>query len=306
LARKKCLGIVLAAGEGTRMRSSLPKVLHKIAGREMLAHVLAQLKAAAVDEIAVVVGPGREDVAACARRMVPNAQIFVQSERRGTAHAVLAARAAIAAGADEILVAFADTPLISQATFAKMRAAIADGAAVAALGFRAARPDGYGRLINQGEELIAIREHKDATADERKITLCNAGVMALSGAKALKILDAIGCANAQNEFYLPDAVEVARAGGDIAAYVEASETEVMGVNDRAQLAAAEAVFQNAKRMAAMQAGATLSAPETVFFSYDTELGRDVTIGPFVVFGPGVKIPDGTIVPSFSQLPAKKS
>ncbi len=299
---RRCLAVVLAAGEGTRMKSARPKVLHEVAGRAMVAHVVAAVQAAGADAVALVVGPGRDDVAAVARKVAPAAEVFVQTERLGTAHAVLAARAALQRGYDDVLIAFADTPLILPETFANLRAAIAEGAAVAALGFEAANPHGYGRLLRDPDGgLTAIREHKDATDAERETTLCNAGLMAISGAHALALLDAVGNDNAQKEYYLPDVVAGARAKGLKAAWRAAPESEVQGVNDRVQLAAAEAVAQRRLREAAMRAGATLVAPETVHFSADTKLGRDVLVEPNVVFGPGVAVDDSVTIRAFSHL-----
>jgi bifunctional UDP-N-acetylglucosamine pyrophosphorylase/glucosamine-1-phosphate N-acetyltransferase len=298
---RTCLAIVLAAGEGTRMKSSRPKVLHEVGGRSMLAHVLASLGEAGADAVAVVIGPGRDDVADAARLASPGAEIFVQTERLGTAHAVLAARAALARGYDDVLVLFADTPLVTTAALVALRGALAEGAALAALGFEPEDPAGYGRLLIADGRLVAIREHKDATEDERRVGLCNAGLMALSGKDALRLLDAIGNANSQKEFYLTDAVEVSRAAGLKALHVLADKHEVMGVNDRVQLAAAEAIFQARMREAAMRNGATLIAPETVFFSYDTKLGRDVLIEPNVVFLPGCVVEDGAVIHAFTHL-----
>jgi bifunctional UDP-N-acetylglucosamine pyrophosphorylase/glucosamine-1-phosphate N-acetyltransferase len=294
------LAIVLAAGEGTRMKSAVPKVLHKVAGRSMLANALASVAAAGVGRVAVVVGPGRDDVAAEARAAAPGAEVFVQTERLGTAHAVLAARAALGAGADDLIVVFADTPLIEPATFLALRRALADGAAVAALGFVARDPAGYGRLLTKGDELLAIREHKDASEAERATTLCNAGLMALDGRLALSILDSVRPNNAQKEFYLTDAVEIARARGLATRVVTAPEEEVMGVNDRVQLAAAEAVAQRRLREKAMRDGVTMIAPETVFLCHDTTIGRDTVIEPNVFFGPGVTIGEGAVVKAFSH------
>ena len=298
---RTCLAIVLAAGEGTRMKSSRPKVLHEVGGRAMLAHVLASLDEAGADAVAVVVGPGRDDVAEAARLASPGIEIFVQAERLGTAHAVLAARAALARGFDDVLVLFADTPLVTPATLRELRASLADGAALAALGFEPDDPTGYGRLLIKDGSLVAIREHKDATDEERRVGLCNAGLMALSGAQALALLEAIGDANAQKEFYLTDAVEAARSAGLKAVHVLADKHEVMGVNDRVQLAAAEAIFQGRMREAAMREGATLIAPETVFFSFDTKLGRDVLVEPNVVFLPGCVVEDGAVIHAFTHL-----
>ncbi|KRR20386.1 bifunctional UDP-N-acetylglucosamine diphosphorylase/glucosamine-1-phosphate N-acetyltransferase GlmU [Bradyrhizobium retamae] len=298
---RSSLTVVLAAGEGTRMRSSLPKVLHQVAGQSLLAHVLDAAPHGAGASLAVVIGPDHEAVTEEVRRVRADAATFVQAERLGTAHAVLAAREAIARGADDLLVAFGDTPLISPETFARLRAPLQKGAALAVLGFRAADPTGYGRLLLQGDRLMAIREHADATDEERKVTLCNAGVMAFDGARALEILDRIGNANSKGEYYLVDAVAIVREIGLEAVVIETSEDEVRGINNKAQLAEAEAVMQARLRQAALDAGVTLIAPETVYLAADTTFGSDVTIEPFVVIGPGVTIADGAVIHSFSHI-----
>ncbi len=298
---RTCLAIVLAAGEGTRMHSPLPKVLHQIAGRTLLSHVLASMRDAGGMRSAVVVGPGHDAVAAEAKTVAPDAEIFVQAERRGTAHAVLAAKSAIARGTDDILVMFGDTPLIRSRTLGRLRAALADGAAVVVLGFRPADPTGYGRLVTEGDTLVAIREHADASAAERAITLCNAGLMGFSGRHALEILEQIGSDNRKNEFYLTDAVAIARRMGRKAVALEVMEDEVSGINSKAQLSAAEGAIQQRLRQAALDAGVTLVAPETVFLAADTKLGRNVTIEPYVVFGPGVTVEDGATIRSFSHI-----
>ena len=299
--KRSCLAIVLAAGEGTRMRSSTPKVLHGIGGRTLIAHVLTAAVQAGGAEIAVVVGPGREDVAAEARKLAPQARIFEQSERLGTAHAVLSARPAIADGADDILVMFADTPLVRPQTLSQLRTALSDGAAVAVLGFTPKDPSGYGRLVMNGNDLVAIREEKDASTEERAIGFCNGGLMALSGQHALAILDKIGNANAKREYYLTDAVAISREMGLKAVAIETGEDDVRGINTKAQLAETEAVLQGRLRAEAMEAGVTLVAPETVFLSSDTKLGKDVTIEPNVVFSPGVTVEDGATIRAFSHL-----
>lgn len=298
---RSCLAILLAAGEGTRMRSARPKVLHEIGGRSLLGHALTALATAGADRIVVVVGPGREDVAEAARRLLPEVTIAVQAERRGTAHAALAAREALAAGFDDVIVAFADTPLIRPDTFGALRAELARGAGVVALGFEAQDPTGYGRLLLRDGALEAIVEHKDATPEQRAVRFCNAGLMALDGHQALSLLEAIGNDNAQSEYYLPDAVALARGRGLEARAIAAPESEVQGVNDRIQLASAEAEFQRRRRREVMAEGATLIAPETVFFSHDTQIGRDVVIEPHVVFGPGVSVADGAVIHAFSHL-----
>jgi bifunctional UDP-N-acetylglucosamine pyrophosphorylase / glucosamine-1-phosphate N-acetyltransferase len=298
---RSCLAIVLAAGEGTRMRSDRSKVLHAIAGRSLLAHVLAAVRAAGGTATAVVVAPGADTVANEATRALSGAEIFVQAERRGTAHAVLAARAALARAPDDVLVIFGDTPLIRPQTLTRMRAALAQGAAVVVLGFRPKDPTGYGRLVLDGETLVAIREELDASKAERAIGLCNGGLMAFAGRTALAILERIGNANRKGEYYLTDAIAIARAMGEKAVVIETEEDDVRGINTKAQLAETEAALQQRLRKAAMDAGVTLVAPETVFLSSDTKLGRDVVVEPFVVFGPGVTVEDNAVIRSFSHL-----
>ena len=301
MSARSSLTIVLAAGEGTRMQSSLPKVLHPVAGQSLLAHVLGAAPQGADASLAVVIGPDHKAVADEVRRIRPDAASFVQRERLGTAHAVLAARDAIARGADDLLVVFGDTPLISAETFSRLRAPLQSGAALAVLGFRAADPTGYGRLLVEGDRLVEIREHADATPAQRAIKLCNAGVMAFDGRKALQIIDAIGNANSKSEYYLTDAVTVVRDLGLEAVVIETSEDEVRGINTKTQLAEAEAVMQARLRKAALEAGVTLIAPETVYLAADTTFGKDVTIEPFVVIGPGVSISDGAVIHSFSHI-----
>src|SRR5215468_4862388 len=301
MTERSSLTVVLAAGEGTRMRSALPKVLHPVAGQSLLSHVLHAAPQGPGTSLAVVVGPDHAEVEAEAKRLRPDASTFVQRERLGTAHAVLAARAAIARGADDLLIAFGDTPLISAETFARMRAPLKNGAALTVLGFRAADPTGYGRLLMEHGKLVAIREQADASADERRITLCNAGVMAFDGRTALRILDKIGNANSKGEYYLVDSVSIAKAMGLEAVVIETSEDEVRGINTKEQLAEAESVMQARLRKAALEAGVTLIAPDTVYLAADTTFGQDVTIEPFVVIGPGVSIGDGAVIHSFSHV-----
>lgn len=283
------------------MRSSTPKVLHAVAGRPLLAHVMATVARAEVAATAVVIGPEHDAVALALQQIAPQAEVFVQRERLGTAHAVLCARAAIARGFDQVLVLFGDTPLVEPATLDRLRAAVGGDVAVAVLGFRPADPKGYGRLITREESLVAIREDRDASPAEREIGLCNAGLMALKGEVALALLDRIGNDNAKREFYLTEAVALAAAIGMKAVALEAEEDEVRGINDRGQLAEAETALQHRLRRAALDAGATLVAPDTVFLAADTQLGRDVTIEPYVVFGPGVVVEDGAVIHAFSHL-----
>ena len=301
MTARTSLTIVLAAGEGTRMRSGVPKVLHPVAGQSMLAHVLGAAPKGPGDALAVVIGPDHEAVAQEVKRQRPDATIFVQRERLGTAHAVLTARDAIARGADDLLVAFGDTPLISAATFERLRAPLQKGATLAVLGFQAADPAGYGRLLVEANQLVAIREHADASREERAITLCNAGIMAFDGHKALEIVQKIGNANSKREYYLVDAVTVARQKGLKAMVIETTEDEVRGINTKAQLAEAEQAMQSRLRKAALEAGVTMIAPETVFLAADTTFGTNVTIEPFVVIGPGVSIADGAVIHSFCHI-----
>ena len=230
-------------------------------------------------------------------------EVFIQHDRRGTADAVLAARQAIAREAQgKTVVLYGDTPLITPATLARLLVAIDGGAAVTVLGFEADDPTGYGRLVrNAAGDLVAIREEKDATDAERKIRLCNSGVMGLRSDKVLSLLERIGNDNAKGEFYLTDAIEIACKDGLRAAAVACDEQEVLGVNDRVQLAEAEAIFQRRAREAAMRGGATLVAPETVWLSHDTAIGQDVVIEPNVVFGPGVTIEDGAEIKAHSHI-----
>ena len=295
------MAVVLAAGEGTRMRAARPKVLHEVAGRSLLAHVLDAVRAAGGLSVAVVIGPAAGAVASEAARVAAAAEIFVQVERLGTAHAVLAAREAIARGFDDLLVIFGDTPLVSAQTLMRLRQAVAGGAAVAVLGFRPRDPGGYGRLVVADGELLAIREEIDASAAERAIGLCNGGLMAFAGSSALAILERIGNHNRKREFYLTDAVAIARAMQLRTVAIETEEDEVRGINTQAQLAQTEAAMQQRLRAAALEAGVTLVAPETVFLSSDTKFGRDVVVEPFVVFGPGVTVEDNALIRSFTHL-----
>jgi bifunctional UDP-N-acetylglucosamine pyrophosphorylase / glucosamine-1-phosphate N-acetyltransferase len=286
------LSVILAAGLGTRMKSAKPKVMHEIAGRPMVAHAADAAIAAGSGEIAVVIGPENEAVAGALQNAAVPARFFVQTERLGTAHAVLAARDAIAGFQGDVVILYGDTPLLRPETIARLRGTLRQGAGLAVLGFEAADPFGYGRLIlDAGCCLAAIREEKDATPAERAIRLCNSGVMAFDARHMLSILGRIGNDNAKGEYYLTDAVQIARSDGINVAIETCPEDEVLGVNDRVQLAVAEGLMQQRLRRAAMEAGATLLAPETVTFSHDTRLGRDVIVEPNVFFGPGVTVED---------------
>ncbi len=297
----RTLAIILAAGQGTRMRSKLPKVMHPVGGLAMVEHVLAAAREAGVDDTALVVAPGATWPDAVLARNA-GASAFTQEAQNGTADAVLAARGAFE-GPDvgAVVVLFGDNPLITGGTIARVLGAVADGADVAVLGFETAEPYGYGRILRDGDgQVVAIREEKDATDEERLVTLCNSGVMAIRAGAPLQGLDEIGNDNAKGEFYLTDIVAIGRENGWRMVCQEADFAEVMGVNDRAQLAVAEAEFQRRARARVME-GATLQAPETVFFSYDTVIGDDVTIEPNVVFGLGVSVGDGCRVKAFTHL-----
>ena len=291
MTTNRCLAIVLAAGKGTRMRSARPKVLHEVAGKPMVGHALDAAREAGASDLAVVVGHGAEAV----REAVAPAATFLQAEQLGTAHAVLAARDAIARGADEVLVLYGDTPLLTGASLRLARDALTGDVAVAVVGFEAADPTGYGRLLTDGDALVAIREEKDASPDERAVSLCNSGIMALRGDHALALLDAVGSDNAKGEFYLTDVVEIARSRGLATTYTLAPEAELMGVNDRVQLAGAEAAWQARRRRALLLDGVTMRAPDTVHLWHDTVVEPDATIDPYVVFGPGVVLRAGAHV-----------
>ncbi|MGB3537839.1 MAG: bifunctional UDP-N-acetylglucosamine diphosphorylase/glucosamine-1-phosphate N-acetyltransferase GlmU [Mesorhizobium sp.] len=298
---RSCLSIILAAGEGTRMKSALPKVLHEVAGLPLVAHVAKAAQASGAGELALVIGHGAEAMRKAAEKFAADAKIFLQEKRLGTAHAVLAARDAILQGHDDILVMFGDTPLIDVDALTVARLKLAEGAAVVVIGFRTDNPTGYGRLVEKGGKLIAIREEKDCSEEERKIKFCNGGLMAIAGRHALELLDAVGNANAKGEYYLTDIVEIAgRRGLDVVA-TEASFENALGVNTRAELAEAESIWQKRRRREAMLSGVTLIAPETVFFSHDTEIGRDTVVEPNVWFGPGVTVAAGAKIHAFSHI-----
>jgi bifunctional UDP-N-acetylglucosamine pyrophosphorylase/glucosamine-1-phosphate N-acetyltransferase len=294
--------VVLAAGMGVRMRSRRAKVLHHLAGRSLLGHALARAQAAGASDIAVVVGPGMEAVRAEVLAHAPKAHLFEQATQAGTADAVLAARPALERHRGDVLVLFADTPLIEAPTLQALLGALAQGANIAVLGFAPDDPTGYGRLILDANGRVAqIREHKEASAAERAQPLCNAGAMAFRLPSLVDLLGRIGNDNAGKEYYLTDAVALASSEGLIALPVVCSPEEAMGINTRAQLAAAEAIFQARARVNAMREGVTMIAPDTVWLSFDTAIGRDVTIEPNVFLGPGVVIADGAEILANSHI-----
>lgn len=288
--------IVLAAGLGTRMKSSLPKVLHPVLGRPMVAHVAAAAAQAGVDRLVVVVGPEGDAVA----RVVAPHPTVVQHDRLGTGHAALQARAALEGFTGTVVVLCGDAPLLRPETVrALIDARESAGAGVAVLGFEAAEPGAYGRLmLEDGSSLTAIVEAKEATPEQLAVRWCNSGVLAIDGAALWGWLDRISNANAKGEYYLTDVVALARVDGRACVMVPCPEQEVMGVNARAELAVCETVAQNRMRQQAMADGVTLIDPATTYFSWDTRLGRDVTVGPFTVFGPGVTVADGVEIKGF--------
>ncbi len=298
---RSCLAVILAAGDSTRMKSSMSKVLHPIASRPLIAHVMDAVARAGVGSAALVVGRDAEQVAKAAAVGGVAVETFLQTQRLGTGHAVLAAREAIARGYDDVLVAYGDVPLIAPETLTAARERLAEGADVVVIGFRTQTPTGYGRLLMQGRELIAIREEKDATDEERKVEWCNSGLMAIHGGKALALLEKIGNQNLKGEYYLTDIVEIARAEGGKVVVVEAPEREVAGCNNRAELAALEMSWQQRRRHDLMVSGVSMIAPDTVFLAHDTQIAPDVLIEPNVVFGPGVSIESGAVVHAFSHI-----
>ncbi len=292
--------IVLAAGQGTRMNSDLPKVLHHVAAAPLLHHALAAAQALEPSRIVVVTGHGGEAVAVSALGYSEAVDTVLQDPQLGTAHAVVQAAPLLAGATGDAIVLYADTPLIREETLRAMLAARARHGVVI-LGFHAKDPGRYGRLIVAGDDLHAIREFKDASAKERKITLCNSGVICADTQTLLSLVAEVGNANAAGEYYLTDIVELARARGLTAGVVLCDEAETLGVNTRAQLAEAEAAFQSRARTDALENGVTLTAPETVFFALDTWIGRDAVIGPNVIFGPGVTIESGAEIKGFCHL-----
>lgn len=287
--------VILAAGMGTRMKSEIPKVLHRAAGRSLLGHVLHAAKAVGPRHIVVVHGPGQEAVKAETRTIVPDARFAEQTERRGTGHAVMMAEAALKDFTGTVLVLYGDAPLIQPQALLDLVAVKEAGARMAVLGFKAVNPFGYGRLIIEGDRLVAIREQKDASERERAIDLCNSGVIAIGSHHLWPMLHKLSPANAQGELYLTDVVELMHAAGNACAISLCPEADTAGVNDRVQLAAMEAEFQKRLRHKAMLGGATLVDPATVYLSADTVVGRDVVIEPNVFFGPQVTVGDDVLI-----------
>ena len=292
--------VILAAGKGTRMKSDLHKVLHPIAGRPMLLHLMASVDELAPAKKVVIVGDKAEQLEAA---LAGSADLAVQDPQLGTGHAVQQAEGALTGFDGDVLILYGDVPFVPAATMQAMidRLAAADAPAVVVLAFEPADPLQYGRVIVEGDRVTKMVEHKDATEAERAVTLCNSGLMAARSADLFALLARVTDDNAAKEFYLVDIVNIANADGRHCAVVKTDPTDVAGINSRAELAAAEAQWQDFKREEAMAGGASLRAPETVWFSWDTELGRDVTIEPHVFFGPGVSIADGVTIRGFSHI-----
>ncbi|WP_230480521.1 bifunctional UDP-N-acetylglucosamine diphosphorylase/glucosamine-1-phosphate N-acetyltransferase GlmU [Sphingomonas sp. Leaf21] len=293
--------IILAAGKGTRMKSDLHKVLHPIAGRPMLLHLIDSVRQLSPERIVVVTGAGREQVEAAVAPL--GIGTALQAEQLGTGHAVAQARAALAGFDGDVLILYGDVPLVEVATMRRMidRLREDDKPAAVVLAFRPADPAAYGRVVAQDGRLDRIVEYKDATPEERAITLCNSGLMAVPSSDLFGLLDRVGNDNAAGEYYLPDIIALAAEDGRHSAFIETDAGEVAGVNSRAELAQVEGAWQTRRRDRAMADGATLIAPGTVWFAHDTRIGRDVVIEPNVVFGPGVHIADGVTIHAFSHL-----
>ena len=292
--------VILAAGQGTRMNSDLPKVLHQIAGAPMLVHAIRAGEPLEPSRIVVVTGHGGEAVGKAALNYQPGIEIAVQDQQLGTAHAVAKARDALKGFEGDVIVLYGDTPFIRPETLEQMQAARA-AHDVVVLGFEAADPGRYGRLVMDGQNLERIVEFKDATEEERRITLCNSGVVAANADVLFDLIDGVSNENASGEYYLTDIVGLARSRGLSAGAVTCAEAETMGVNSRAELTVAEGLFQARARAEALEDGVTLVAPETVYFAYDTAIGRDSVVEPNVVFGPGASIESGVKIRAFSHL-----
>ncbi|MDY7525405.1 bifunctional UDP-N-acetylglucosamine diphosphorylase/glucosamine-1-phosphate N-acetyltransferase GlmU [Sphingomonas sp. 10B4] len=300
-SRPPIAAIVLAAGKGTRMKSDLHKVLHPIAGRPMLLHLAASVAALDPARTVVVTGAGRDQVEAAVSPL--GIATALQAEQLGTGHAVAQAEAALAGFDGDVLILYGDVPLVSTATMQAMldRLNAEDAPVAVVLGFRPTDAGAYGRIIAEDGVIAKMVEFKDATPAERAVDLCNSGLMAVRSADLFALLARVGNDNAAGEYYLPDIVMLAAADGRRSAVIETDAVEVAGVNSRGELAGVEASWQAQRRAQAMADGATLIAPETVWFAHDTVIGRDVVIEPNVVFGPGVTVGDGALLHAFSHI-----
>ncbi len=300
--------IILAAGDGTRMRSSLPKLLHPVAGLPIIGHVLGAARNAGSGRMGVVVAPDQEHMRNLVGELAPEAEIFEQHQRLGTAHAALMARPLWEDSDDPVVVVYGDHPLLRARNFMAVLERLGEGeggaeggADVCILGFEPDDPAGYGRLVVRGDRLLDIVEHKDASQSQLAIGLCNACILAFRAGVFRQLIERVDNVNAQSEYYLPDLVRLANEAGYEVTYAIADASDVAGVNSRAQLAHAEALFQERLRLQHMQNGVTLRDPSTTYFSFDTKIARDVTIEPNVVFGPGVRILEGALIRAFSHI-----
>lgn len=292
--------IILAAGKGTRMKSDLPKVLHQIGSAPMLAHAMRAGAALEPERVIVVAGHGADAVSAAAAAHDPRAQVVLQEEQHGTAHAVAQAHAGLDGFSGDAVVLYGDTPFVRPETLARMAEARANHDVVV-LGFEAEDPGRYGRLIMAGNTLERIVEFKDATDKERAVTFCNSGIIMADAERLMDLVSRVGNDNAAGEYYLTDIVALARSDGLSATAIACDEAETMGINSRKELAIAEATFQTRMREDALENGITLPAPETVHFAYDTTLGRDALVEPNVVFGPGVTVETGARIRAFCHI-----
>ena len=292
--------IILAAGQGTRMNSGLPKVLHALGAAPLLHHAMRAAQSLDPDRTIVVAGHGAEAVSKAAKAFDPDVQIVLQAEQRGTGHAVQQAAPLLTGVTGDAIVLYGDTPFLRTETLDRMMQARARHSVVF-LGFPAQDPARYGRMVTDGEELLRIVEFKDATPEERSLTLCNSGVVCADTALLLDLVAQLDSANAAGELYLTDIVALARGRGLSAGVVIGDEAETLGIDTRAQLARAETLFQTAMRAEALENGVTLTAPDTVFFALDTHIGRDAIIAPNVVFGPGVTVESGAVIHAFCHL-----
>lgn len=299
---RRCLSVILAAGYGTRMKSVLPKMLHKVGGLPLVCHVVRAIKSAGSDKIAVVVGgTGAQAIVAAVRKFSTDALIFEQKKPLGTANAVLSVYEALQDSLDDVLIAYGDSPLIEKTSILKVRKMLADSADIVVTGFCTDQPTGYGRLVEKQSKIKAIVEEKDASVDEKKITFCNGGLMMVKRRYLLPLLHEIRNDNVGKEYYLTDIVKLAAKRALKVEAIKLPMDDFVGVNNCLELAEAEVIWQRRKRQAMMLAGVTLQAPESVFFSYDTEIAADVIVEPHVFFGPGVKIASGTVVRAFSYI-----
>jgi bifunctional UDP-N-acetylglucosamine pyrophosphorylase/glucosamine-1-phosphate N-acetyltransferase len=294
--------VILAAGQGSRMKSDIPKVLHKVAHAPLLVHAMQCAQSAGAERLVVVTGHGGAAVRAAAQAYDPDTVIVTQSEQLGTAHAVRQAATALADFEGDVIVLYGDTPFIQNDTLKNMLDARQAGAGVVVLGFQTNDPGRYGRLVtDKTGGLDAIVEAKDATPEQLAITLCNSGVICANRTELFALIDEVGSANASGEYYLTDIVGLARAKGQTCAAITCHEAETMGVNSRSDLAAADAAFQSRARAENLENGVTMHAPDTVFFAYDTHIGRDAEIEANVVFGPAVTIESNALIRAFSHL-----